>query len=387
MKRTLLLGLLAAWLPQAAAEPQPDLDSRRAELATLEHEVASLKEQNAARRAERARLLARLERSERDVASLARAEHQLGIEIDVQQRDVDRLQRRLADETQALASERQALSELFRAAYAAGRADRLRLLLHQEAAARLSRLMAYYDYVNAKRQERIARAQARAEGLVRLAEAAQEEVDRLQELAERQTQTRQRLEKAQAQRSRVLAELERTIATGEERVAALQADTAALRDLISRLEQTAQIVAEADVRREPMPALRGRLPWPVQGRPVVRFGAVKARSRLRWDGVILNVGEGVAVRAVHTGRVAYADWLRGFGLLLIIDHGEGFLSLYGNNQALLKQAGEWVAAGEPIALSGRTGGRGVDGLYFGIRRHGEPLDPAQWCSDSAGFAG
>lgn len=383
----LLRALLAAWLPlQATAAPEPDLAGRRAELETLEREVASLKEENAARRAARARLLEELERSERDVASLARAEHQLDAEVEAQRGSVNRLQRRLAQEIQALARERQALSELFRAAYAAGRADRLRLLLQQEAAARLSRLMAYYDYVNAKRQERIARAQARAEGLARLAEAAQEEVERLRDLTERQGQTRRRLERAQAQRSRVLAQLEHTIATAEERVLALQADAMALRDLISRLEQTAQIVAEADVRREPMAALRGRLPWPVAGGPLVDFGTARERSDLRWDGVILEAPEGAGVRAIHGGRVAYADWLRGFGLLLIIDHGEGFLSLYGNNQALLKQAGEWVAAGEAVALSGRTGGRGVNGLYFGMRRHGEPLDPENWCSDEAGFA-
>lgn len=191
---------------------------------------------------------------------------------------------------------------------------------------------------------------------------------------------------ARERRARVLAELEGTIASGAEQVAALEADAASLRALIADLEQRGQILAEADVETTPLAARRGRLPWPVAGPLVARFGAPRDAGRLRWDGVVLAAPEGAEVRAVHGGRVVYADWLRGLGHLVIIDHGDDYMTLYGNNQTVLAGNGDWVVAGETIALSGTTGGRGADGLYFGVRRDGEPLDPERWCRARPGRA-
>jgi septal ring factor EnvC (AmiA/AmiB activator) len=107
-------------------------------------------------------------------------------------------------------------------------------------------------------------------------------------------------------------------------------------------------------------------------------------GELRWDGVLISAPEGQEVRAVHHGRVAFADWLRGFGLLLIIDHGDGYMTLYGHNQSLFKETGEWVEAGEPVALVGTSGGRARAGVYFGIRHQGRPVDPGAWCRASRG---
>jgi septal ring factor EnvC (AmiA/AmiB activator) len=110
-----------------------------------------------------------------------------------------------------------------------------------------------------------------------------------------------------------------------------------------------------------------------------RYDSPKDDGNQRWDGVVLGADEGSEVRAVHQGQVAYADWLRGFGLLLIIEHDEGYMTLYGHNQTLLKEPGEWVAAGDAVALSGSSGGRASPGLYFAIRHRGRPLNPEQWC--------
>lgn len=390
MSRSLFLPLLhalaLAWLAPTAAE-EPDLERQRHDLATIERQVSSLRQDLAAQREQRARLLGELEQSERDVASLARAGHQLDVDIAEQRDTVARLRKQLEGERQALAREQRALGQLMRTAYAAGRADRLRLLLNQEDAERLSRMLAYYDYINQRRLERIAATRARAEALQRLATLAEEEAQRLQGLATAQRATRERLEAAQARRSRVLDGLEALIASRDEEILALEADAAALRNLILRLERMGQIMDEVDVRLEPLSERRGRLPWPVPGRILVHYGAPKDVGGMTWDGVVLAAAEGSPVRAVHPGRVVFADWLRGFGLLLIIDHEDGYLTLYGNNQSLLKDPGEWVMAGETVALSGTTGGRGAAGLYFAMRHNGKPLDPASWCSPAARFEG
>lgn len=359
------------------------LERQRRDLETIEREVETVRRDLATQRAARAELARELQQAERDVASLARAGHQLAIEIADQESVIERLRRALADEQQALAREQRALADLLRAVYAAGPADRLKLILNQEDGHRLTRLLSYYDYINRQRRERILGTQARATRLVELAAAADEEVDRLRRLAEHQGRSQQKLEEAQTRRRALLAELEQTIAGRGERVAQLEADAETLRRLITSLEQREQIDAEADVQLVPIAQRRGQLGWPVPGRLVTRFGAPKDGGPMTWDGIVLAVPEGVPVRAVHPGRVVYADWLRGLGLLLIIDHDDGFLTLYGHNQALLKEAGEWVVAGETIALSGTTGGRDAVGLYFALRHQGRPVNPEQWLAARA----
>ena len=128
-------------------------------------------------------------------------------------------------------------------------------------------------------------------------------------------------------------------------------------------------------------AVRGQLAWPVPGRLVNDYGQPRAGS-LRWNGVLVGAESGTSVRSLYYGRVVFADWLAGMGLLLVIEHGEGYMSLYGHNEALLKEAGDWVEPGERVALVGDSGGQGTPGLYFEIRRAGEPQNPHRWIKKS-----
>ena len=129
---------------------------------------------------------------------------------------------------------------------------------------------------------------------------------------------------------------------------------------------------------EPFSEQRGHLAWPAAG-PVVReFGQPRANGRLRWNGVLMEAPAGAAVRTIYNGRVIFSDWLPGMGLLLIVEHGEGYLSLYGHNQDLLKEVGDWVLPGEVIAHVGDTGGQASAGLYFEIRKDGNPVNPERW---------
>ncbi len=134
---------------------------------------------------------------------------------------------------------------------------------------------------------------------------------------------------------------------------------------------------------KPFKALRGGLEWPARGRLVSLFGTQRA-GNLKWDGVVIAAKEGSEVKAIHHGRVAFSDWLRGFGLLMIIDHGDGYMSLYGHNQSLFKETGDWVEPGETIAVMGNSGGQRNAGVYFGIRYKGKAVNPKKWCKRVTG---
>jgi septal ring factor EnvC (AmiA/AmiB activator) len=171
---------------------------------------------------------------------------------------------------------------------------------------------------------------------------------------------------------------------------AREADAARQRALLAAREQprastpaaaaSGPLVSSGASVGGPFAQARGKLPWPVDGRLVARYGTPRGGdARTKWDGVLIGASAGGQVRAVHGGRVVFADWLRGSGLLVILDHGNGYLSLYGHNQSLLKDAGDMVTAGEPIATVGNSGGQETPALYFAIRQQGRPSDPAQWC--------
>jgi septal ring factor EnvC (AmiA/AmiB activator) len=156
----------------------------------------------------------------------------------------------------------------------------------------------------------------------------------------------------------------------------MRGEMAELQSLVDELTRLLTSLPISDA--EPFAKTRGRLEWPTDGRIMQRFGQSRADGRLRWDGVLLAAGAGEDVRAVHHGRVVYADWLQGMGLLVIIEHGNGYLSLYGHNQDVIAEIGEWVTPGAVIAHVGDSGGRAIPGLYFEIRKDGKPVDPDGW---------
>lgn len=351
------------------------------DLERTEQRLRALEEDLAARRRQRASIGDELERSDRDIADLARAGHELELML-VDQRGVkEDLETRLAAGRVRLEGEFKGLAELVRAAYTAGRGGGLRLLLDREDVHRMDRVMAYYGYLNRQRRLRIATVTEQARDLERLAGEAAEESERLARLLAQQEAMRQRLVAARETRAVLLADLDQGIAAGRMGVAALEADAQGLRQAIEQIARQAQIAAEADLQQVSLAERRGRLPWPLpEVTLLAQFNGPKGGEGQRWDGVILAAEEGAEVHAVHHGRVLYADWLRGFGLLAIIDHGDGYMSLYGHNQTLLKEVGEWVAAGDVIALSGSSGGQHAGQLYFAIRHRGQPQDPRVWCS-------
>lgn len=380
-----LLGLIARPVP--AGTEDEAIESRKRDLADLEQQVRDLDQNLDVRRGRRQELRTELERRERRIADLARAVHRLMAVIGNQERVLERLQSRLVVEREALDRERAALGNLVRSAYAMGRGNQMRILLNQEDSNRLSRVMAYYGFLNRFRIQRIEAVTQRAHKLDDLVREAAQERGRLVLLVQSRDENRARLVMAQEQRTALLTSLEQTITTRAERIEKLRAQARGMRLLLERFEQQARALPEAELqqRLRPLNQLRGRLTWPLADVSLLsHYGSLKEGGIQRWDGVVLRAEEGAAVRAVHHGQVAYADWLRGFGLLLIIAHDDDYMTLYGYNQTLLKERGEWVAAGETVALGGRSGGRLSPGLYFAIRYRGRPLNPERWCRPDVG---
>ncbi|MEX1033351.1 MAG: peptidoglycan DD-metalloendopeptidase family protein [Cellvibrionaceae bacterium] len=176
----------------------------------------------------------------------------------------------------------------------------------------------------------------------------------------------------------MLARLNESIETKDQELQQLARDRQYIEQLMTEIVATVghQNTFNSDA---PFAELRGKLPWPAEGQIAHSFGSERVAGKMKWDGVLIRASEGEPVKAIHHGRVVFADYLRGHGLLIIVDHGEGYMSLYAHNQTLKKAVGNWVEAGEVIASVGSSGGQRQAGLYFEIRQHGRPTNPGTWC--------
>ena len=285
----------------------------------------------------------------------------------------ERYQRRSAE----LARQRDYLAREVVAAYTLGRDEYLRLILNQEDPSRLERVQVYYEYLNEARSRRIHDAVQALQSIYSLQQKLQAELARLAQLKQLRVARQQALQRDRRQRAVLLQELRRRMADGGRRLRQLQANEAELASLVQRLRQAlADIPADSGGER-PFRARKGRLAWPLTGQLIAHYGAERDAG-VRWHGVFIAAAEGSAVHAVAAGRVVFADWLRGLGLLLIIDHGRGYMTLYGHNQSLYKEVGDWVEAGEVIAAVGGSGGENRAGLYFEVRVRGKPDNPLAW---------
>jgi septal ring factor EnvC (AmiA/AmiB activator) len=357
-----------AALAQGASAEQ--LESLRADIARLEREL----ERQVGRRDDGMAGLKAIE------LSLAESESRLaslGESIDAgsQRRDEIAAERDAA--TSRLAGEQDALAEQVRMSYMTGRQELVKLLLSQENPADFGRMLVYYDYLNRHRSGRIAAVDkeiGRLDELARETEAVTLELERLRE-AERAEATK--LDRERAERATLVAELDASIQSAEDRIGRMRSEETELNETIARL---ARIVEGFPVSSDaPFSEQRGKLRWPVDGRIAARFGDFRESSgRVRWSGVVLEAEAGTEVSAVYNGRVIYSDWLTHMGLVLILDHGDGYWTLYGHNAALLREVGDWVIPGEVIAEVGNTGGQQGTGLYFGLLKDTEPVDPAGW---------
>ena len=265
-----------------------------------------------------------------------------------------------------------------RAAFVIGRQGFLKLLLDQRDPGAVSRNLRYYDYFNRARARRIHAVTKELDRIDTLRASIAHQMDALHRLQARQRQEKGSLQDQQRARGEVLAKVNARIKTRSQRLARMVDNEHRLETLLQRLRQALSDIPDT-AGNLPFRRLKGRLQWPSKGTIENRFGDSRRLGNLKWHGVLIDAGMGADVHAVYHGRVAFADWLRGFGLLIIIDHGDGYMSLYGHNQSLYKEVGDWVETGEVIASVGNSGGRNHPGLYFEIRHNGVPTNPVLWC--------
>ncbi len=296
-----------------------------------------------------------------------------------QKRELKKLKQQQQQTRNELASQRNILSQQIRAAYMIGQQEYLKLLLNQENPAAIGRTLTYYDYFHKARSHHIDEAVASIEKLDRLTVEVKIKTKELTVSRKQQQVEKQKLEDDFIERSIIIKEMEKNIADKGIRLKKFIADEQLLQQLLKDIRKIMPSSLTEIDKRETFSKRRGRLKWPVKGSVKRLFGKSRKAAKLKWNGVLISSTEGKDVKAISHGRVAYADWLRGYGMLVIIDHGDGYMTLYGYNQALYKETGDWVEEGEVIAAVGRSGGQLKSGLYFEVRVKGQPSNPVKWC--------
>jgi len=268
------------------------------------------------------------------------------------------------------------LADQIRASYRLDSQSRLKLILNQDSPAQLSRMLAYYDYINRAQLVKISGLREALTTLETMQQSIDQELSRLAMVQTEQQSVMDQLDQQRKRRKTLLVELDERIDDEESQLRELERNQ---QDLETLLERLTYVLADipADLGKHlGVARQKGRIPMPVSGPVRHAFGQSRGGG-LHWQGWLIAAVAGSEVSAVAYGRVAFADWLRGYDLLIIIDHGEGFMSLYGNNESLLYEAGDWVEPGEIISIVGvRTGND--QGLYFELRKNGKSVDPAAW---------
>jgi septal ring factor EnvC (AmiA/AmiB activator) len=374
--------LLAASAPGVAAQSAGDAEAQLKRVEARIHEVTEAVQGDLARRDT---LAAQLHAADEALAAARRRVEAVREKRQASEQRRAELKEEEAHAGAALGAERSALAGQLRAAYIGGRDEELKVLLNAEDPATLGRMLSYYAYLGRARADRIAAIRADATRLEAIDEALAAENARLAVLEEDRRREAAAVDAARGERQRALGELQARIQKGSTELRDLKANAASLEDLVSRLRAALEEFSSEDLNalngeRRAFATLHGRLPWPAHGKLLATFGEPRAGG-LKWNGVLIGTRAGGEVRAPYYGRVVYADWLTGLGLLVILDHGGGYLSLYGNNERLYKAAGDSVRPGDLIAASPGEGAAHPE-LYVEIRQGSRPLDPRQWLKGS-----
>ena len=416
-----VLALLAGTAPVAA----DDAAQAKSRLERLGDELGQVLGTLRQRLVERDSLRSRLAEADRQVAQVNTRLIETERRSAALQRKLDELRAQQDEARARIDTQRQALARSLALAARGGNADRLKLLLNQQDPAALARQLRYQRYVADAQAARLGDLRRQLDAFQERDAQIAADVAALADQQRDLQQQRTKLAALREERKSLLVQAESDVDRGEQRVRAIEQDQRELKDLLADIarreararereqererEQQAQAAVEKApqaptgapsarlpagkskdaagplVSATPTPSLpgerfsarRSRLPWPISGQLKARFGTTRQSGRTRWDGVVIAARPGSTVRSIHAGKVVYADVLGGYGLLVIVDHGEGYLSLYGYNDAILKRPGQRVTAGEPIASVGDRGN--ASGVYFEIRHRGRPVNPSVWC--------
>lgn len=361
-----------------------DLSLVESNIDTVKHSIAQLSEQKNSMQS----LLSEIDKNYGQRAAILK---KLQVTIEQKRQSLDIIHRDMDVHRSEIESLNNELANQVRLAYALGQKEKLKLLLNQQDSVKSGRMMVYFKFFNQNRLKKLQDLEAAVKDLDQLDKERQVETEVLQQDLERKQAEQTSLNDARKQRNELLTRIDSDFISNEQRLAQLQESESRLRGLMTSLSDTEKALsvnteqdkelstslANVSKTNTDFLSLKGKLPWPVVGKLSHKFGS--ARTEVAWDGVLIDAKEGLEVQAVTRGKVVFAEWFRSFGLMIIIDHGQGYLTLYGYNQSLYKKTGDAVEAGDIIASVGQSGGRNKAGLYFGIRNKGVPIDPLEWC--------
>jgi len=354
-------------------------DDKAAKLESLRKQIHSLRKSLDTARTKKDSLQQQLRSTELEIGKLNLSIKNLENELELHARELDKLHTQKSLQQKNLKEQRQSLADQIRASYAMGKQGYMKIILNQQDPAVIGRTLTYYDYFNRARAARIKAIDTTLKDIDDLEEAISRESSRLEIMHNDQAVKMQALEENRQSRHQIIIKLDTEIMTNEQRLKQLLQDEEVLVKLLEGIRNALTNIPPDRNNIKPFATLKGNLSWPSDGPISTRYGDLRKIGNLKWQGVTISAPEGNEVKAIYHGRVAFADWLRGYGLLLIIDHGNGYMSLYGYNQSLFKAVGDWVEAGETIATIGNSSGRPASGLYFEIRHNGAPVNPVFWC--------
>ncbi|MBB3324474.1 septal ring factor EnvC (AmiA/AmiB activator) [Atlantibacter sp. RC6] len=385
----------------ATADERDQLKSIQQDIAAKERAVRQQQQQ-------RSTLLAQLKAQEQAIAAATRALRETENSLAQLNRQISAMNASIAKLEKQKASQERNLAAQLDASFRQGQHTGIQLILSGEESQRGQRLQAYFGYLNQARQETIAQLrQTREEVASQKAELEEKQSEQQTLLYEQQAQ-QAKLEQARNERKKTISGLESSIQQGQNQLSEMRQNESRLRNSIARAEAAAKARAEREAREAEqvrnkqqeasrkgttykpteseqslmsrtggLGSPRGQAYWPVRGSLLHRYGE-QLQGELRWKGIVIGASEGTEVKAIADGRVILADWLQGYGLVVVVEHGKGDMSLYGYNQSALVSVGTQVRAGQPIALVGNSGGQGRPSLYFEIRRQGQAVNPQPW---------
>lgn len=405
---TMLLPLaLAALLMAAPAAANTKADKSKAELNALHKKIEALNKELNSSQAAHKDAADELKDSEKAISEANRKLHELTQEERKNRDTLQSLEKQQDGLLQTLDTQRTLLGNQLYQQYLHGQQNHLQIMLQQQDPNAIARQLHYFSHISKARAELIHGMQDNLQQIEDINRKTTEALAEIEQLKLAQEEERKSLQAQKTERSKVLKKLSSQIANQRNEINKLKRDEKRLSSLVERLAKIAREQAEARrkqsqtapkkpdsgksgtvARNQALPtskydgsnfaSLKGKLNLPVRGEVTNRYGAARKDTGLSWKGLFIRAPEGAEVKSVAKGSVVFADWLRGFGNLIIIDHGDGYMSLYGNNQSLLKNLGDDVKGGDTIAAVGNTGGNESAGLYFELRRRSQPFDPLSW---------
>ena len=362
--------------------------ARHQDLGELHSRISSLEKQLGQNEASRNEAADALRESEVAISNTMRRLRSL----DGQERDANaslvRLQGETAKVRDGIRLQQDLLGKLLYQRYLYGEQEYLKLLLDSQDPNQVARRLEYLTYISRARAAMLRNLRANLKELDTLTASTRDKKSELDDILSKQRLQKQELEKEKAQRKTVLDRVSGEIGKQRKEISRLKRDEARLKRLVERIGKTARRSSAGQIRNERLPdasldsspfaKLKGKLSLPVRGVLLNRFGASRMNGGLVWKGLFIRAATGQDVKVIAAGRVVFADWLRGFGNIIIVDHGDGYMSLYGDNETLLRKVGDNVHGGDVIAEVGNSGGNAESGLYFELRNQGVPLDPMKW---------